>query len=258
MTLIGRRDFVRQVVSMAGLSAVASCLPPPTATAPSRDSARLSARPLVPTRSVTPGSHSIGISSGRDGLLYVPTTYDPAHPTALVVGLHGAGGSASGQMQLLSSFADTLDFVFLAIDSRDRTWDASFGGFGPDVAFIDDALHATFEQCAIAPSRAYLEGFSDGASYTLGLGIENGDLFSRLVAFSPGFIPLLPNPPVGSPSVFVSHGVQDTILPYENTARSIVPRLEEAGYPVQFQTFDGPHTVPSDIAAAAMQWLIRR
>lgn len=31
-------------------------------------------------------------------------------------------------------------------------------------------------------------GFSDGASYALSLGLPNGNLFSHIVAFSPGFM----------------------------------------------------------------------
>ena len=35
-------------------------------------------------------------------------------------------------------------------------------------------------------------GFSDGASYALSLGAANGDLFTHIAAFSPGFM----RPPV--------------------------------------------------------------
>jgi len=31
-------------------------------------------------------------------------------------------------------------------------------------------------------------GFSDGASYALSVGITNGDLFTHVIAFSPGFV----------------------------------------------------------------------
>src|SRR3712207_7974813 len=50
-------------------------------------------------------------------------------------------------------------------------------------------------------------GFSDGASYALSLGIPNGDLFTHLVAFSPGFA--APDGQRGHPRVFVGHGVDD-------------------------------------------------
>ncbi len=56
-----------------------------------------------------------------------------------------------------------------------------------------------------------LAGFSDGASYALGLGLANGGLLPRIVALLAGFLP--PGPRHGKPPVFVSHGVADDVLP---------------------------------------------
>jgi predicted esterase len=102
-----------------------------------------------------------------------------------------------------------------------------------------------------------LEGFSDGASYALGLGLANGDLFSRIVAFSPGFIPPGSTPVTGLPEVFVSHGVQDPVLPIDGASRTIVPRLQNDGYPVTYVEFDGGHSVPAEVATQAVEWLVR-
>ncbi len=41
------------------------------------------------------------------------------------------------------------------------------------------------------------QGFSDGASYALSLGVPNGDLFTHIVAFSPGFMRLPDQEPAG-------------------------------------------------------------
>ena len=38
----------------------------------------------------------------------------------------------------------------------------------------------------IDPSRIAMAGFSDGASYSLSVGLANGDLFSAVFGFSPG------------------------------------------------------------------------
>ncbi len=62
------------------------------------------------------------------------------------------------------------------------------GGFGPDVRFIDKALSKVFGSYRIDPSHLAVAGFSDGASYALSLGLPNGDLFSHIIAFSPGFM----------------------------------------------------------------------
>lgn len=59
-------------------------------------------------------------------------------------------------------------------------------GFGPDVLYLNKALHHVFNRYSIDPSRLAVAGFSDGASYALSLGVANGDLFSHIIAFSPG------------------------------------------------------------------------
>ena len=103
------------------------------------------------------------------------------------------------------------------------------------------------------PRRAVV-GFSDGASYALSLGPTNGDLFTRVIAFSPGFAS--PGARRGMPPVFVSHGTRDGVLPIERCSRRIVPRLEREGYEVCYREFDGPHTVPRSIAHEALGWFV--
>jgi phospholipase/carboxylesterase len=140
------------------------------------------------------------------------------------------------------------------VDSRASTWDAVLGGFGPDAAFIDAALARVFTRYAVDPARIAVEGFSDGASYAIGLGLTNGDLFTHAIAFSPGSLPLLERN--GAPAVFVSHGTADQILPIDRCSRRIVPELERRKYPVSYVEFAGDHRVPPEIAARAVRWLL--
>ena len=92
-----------------------------------------------------------------------------------------------------------------------------------------------------------------GASYALSLGLANGDLFTHVLAFSPGFV--VPGPRVGRPAAYVSHGRDDGVLPIERTTRRIVPWLRESGYPVITREFNGAHTVPPAIAEDAVRWV---
>jgi phospholipase/carboxylesterase len=127
--------------------------------------------------------------------------------------------------------------------------------FGPDVEFIDRALERTFEMCDLDPARIAIGGFSDGASYALSLGLPNGDVFTHILAFSPGFTA---HPSMaGKPRIFVSHGMRDAVLPIDRCSRRIVPQLKAAGYKVDYREFDGPHTVPSEMVAAAAEQLVR-
>jgi phospholipase/carboxylesterase len=168
--------------------------------------------------------------------------------------LHGAGGDAEQSIDLVGDEAARRGVVVVAPQSRSSTWDLLGGGLGPDVQAIDDALAQVLPRCPVDGDRMGIGGFSDGASYALSLGMANGDLFSWVLAFSPGFTapPML----VGRPAVFVSHGVKDRVLPIGRTSRRIVAQLEEADYPVTYQEFPGGHTVPREIVASGMDRLL--
>lgn len=215
---------------------------------------RLLARPGRPTETVSPGMHSLGLAGGRDAILDVPSGYQPEHPAPFVLSLHGAGGNETAGLFPLQALADEAGLILLSPASRGRTWDVILGGFGPDIDFIDNALAATFSRCAVDLTRMAVAGFSDGASYALSIGIANGDLFPNVIAFSPGFA--APGREHGEPRFFVSHGTRDAVLPIDRTSRRAVPQLEEAGYDVEYREFDGPHTVPPEIAREAVSWFL--
>ena len=100
-----------------------------------------------------------------------------------------------------------------------------------------------------------MSGFSDGASYGLGLGVANGELFNAVLAFSPCFVP--PGGGAqGKPRIFVSHGDNDSILPRPQCSGRLVPELQRAGYKVNYREFEGPHTAPPDIAKEALRWFL--
>jgi phospholipase/carboxylesterase len=116
-------------------------------------------------------------------------------------------------------------------------------------------LQYAFDRCRIDTARIALAGFSDGASYTLCLGPSNGDLFSHLMAYSPGFMETVA-PIVGKPRIFISHGTSDPVLPIATTRDEIVPALRHAGYDVTYREFDGGHQVPAAISEAALDWFV--
>ncbi len=213
---------------------------------------RLTARPGPPTDRGPLGLQPLGFGDPRDGLRYVPDNYREDRPSPLVVTLHGAGGSARGGLDPLLGLADEHGLMLLAVDSRGKSWDVIVGGFGPDVAFLDRALADTFGRYAVDASRVAVEGFSDGASYALSLGITNGDLFSHVMAFSPGFI--ASGAQEGLPRLYLSHGTQDKVLSIDRCSRRIVPLMQRAGYDVRYHEFDGPHTIPAEIAQEAVAW----
>jgi phospholipase/carboxylesterase len=172
-------------------------------------------------------------------------------PLPLVVLLHGATGHPERALPVLRADAERGGFLLLAPKSRGYTWDIIGGSFGPDLAVLDRLLVEVFDRFEVDPARIALAGFSDGASYALTIGLINGELFSRILAFSPGFT--VPGRRAGKPAVFVSHGKADTVLPIDRCSRRIVPLLRADGYQVDYREFAGGHTVPADLASAAVE-----
>jgi phospholipase/carboxylesterase len=212
----------------------------------------LVARPGKVDNDSPTGEQQLKLDARRDGLLYVPPGYRSDKPAPLALMFHGAGGEARHGLSLLRSFADSAGLILLAPDSRRETWDVIVGDYGADVAFIDSALAQTFGRYAIDEQRIAFGGFSDGASYALSLGITNGDLATHVIAFSPGF--MAPTRQQGEPRIFISHGTRDRVLPIEPCSRRIVPQLKRDGFDVRYREFEGPHTIPTEIAREAVDW----
>jgi phospholipase/carboxylesterase len=200
------------------------------------------------------GLHRLGLGGRRDGVLVIPDDMTSGRPLPLVVALHGAGGTGRQMADLVGPVAASRGVAVLAPDSRDRTWDVILGGYGPDVAFLDEALAATFATVPVGPDAVSVGGFSDGASYALSIGLANGDLFGRVVAYSPGF--LAAPTEVGRPRIFVSHGTQDAVLPIDRCSRRLVPTLRGDGFDVRYDEFSGGHVVPQDVLADSFDWLL--
>jgi phospholipase/carboxylesterase len=209
---------------------------------------RLTARPREPRRQANGGPGLRAFGQDAQALLYVPS----GRSRGLVVVLYGAGGSPQDALGLLQPLADDAGLILLAPRSQGGTWDAALGGFGPDVAEIDRLLREVFDRYPVDPKAVAVAGFSDGASYALSIGLTNGDLFRSVIAFSPGFIALVERH--GSPRVFVSHGIDDPVLPIDEASRYWVPLLR-ARYQVRYREFPGGHEVPPRIAREAVDWL---
>jgi phospholipase/carboxylesterase len=202
-----------------------------------------------------PGLHALDLTPGPDVLVHA-SSQSNANPDLLrvVLTLHGAGGNARGGLAPLLPVADTYRLLLVSPSSRDRTWDVIIRGrWGADLERINQALTRIFATYPVDPTRLAISGFSDGASYALSLGLANADLFTHIIAFSPGF--LIPTTRVGTPQVYISHGRADEVLPIDQTTRRIVPQLRAADIPTEVHEFDGPHIVTTDIAQDAMRWL---
>jgi phospholipase/carboxylesterase len=203
-----------------------------------------------------PGQHPLGLDFERDGLLYVPRGYQTGVPAPLLVLFHGAGSTAQSTFYAYP-LADEHGVIILAPDSRDqRTWDLILGSYGPDADFLSVALGQTLRRCSIDRLRMSMGGHSDGASYALSFGIGAGDVFGQILAFSAGV--MTPVDARGKPRIFLSHGIDDNVMPIDDTARKFVPRLKGLGYDVTYREYAGRHGVPPEVVKDGFEWAYPR
>lgn len=229
-----------------------------------RNDGRLTARPDAgskpfgnpsPLGSSTVGRQTyLGLDRDRDAILQLPKSATNS-PLPLLLFLHGATQNADDMFWYLDSAPDETGVAILAPNSRDTTWDAITGSFGPDVEFLNRALERAFEIVSIDPARVAIGGFSDGASYAISLGLINGDLFKRVAAFSPGFV--IDGAPKGKPDFFISHGTRDHMLPIDRCGRRIANDLKTRGYEVTFREFDGDHEIPAEVMREGLRWVAK-
>lgn len=240
-----RRAFLVVLVSSAALPWPGSSLRAAAA------QARPSTSPPGRDVALGPGRHRIVLDIGAAGALYLPKGYTTGGSWPFLVVLHGAAGSAESVARVFP-LADEFGVIILAPESREWTWDGLLGHWGPDLQMIHAAIEYAIAHSSIDPQRVGMAGFSDGASYALSLGIANGDVFTRLMAFSAGV--LAPPEVRGRPRIFISHGTRDRVMPIDDTGRKIVARLRESAYDVTYHEFAGGHGTPLEIVREAFQW----
>ena len=226
----------------------APALPSNTSSMPPTDAA---GRPLR-------GVIKLGLAtgSGRDGYVFVPPSYTPDVPTPLIVTLHGANKTAFNGMATLIDEATAAGVILVAPSSREATtWDMfGGGGYGADVAYINASIAQVADVYNVDRARLGLQGFSDGATYALSLGLANGKVFTHVIAFSPGG--LAPPSLSGNPAILVSQGTKDTLFPKAQAGDAVVCQLVANQYDVTYVPFPGGHEVPQKVAQASMNWFL--
>jgi predicted esterase len=220
---------------------------------------RLAARPsATPHEALSPGLHTLSAAAGgaRPTVAVIPPGLSPDRPAPFVLMLHGATESSEQSLSAMQAIAEHSGAILLAPSSAGTTWDAIRGFYGDDLSDIDQQLTRLFERCLVDPHHIAVAGFSDGASYAVSLGLINGDLFTHIMAYSPGFI--IPGMRHGQPRVFIAHGTHDHILPIDRCGRRIANELDAAGYAVDFNEFDGDHMIRPEMVDRSMTWFTGR
>jgi polyhydroxybutyrate depolymerase len=165
-------------------------------------------------------------SSGQDRayLLFVPTTYDPAKPTPLVISLHGYAEWPAHEMQIShwNDLAQEYGFIVVYPEGTGfpRRWLASgqAGASGDplvDVRFISDLIDELARQYNIDPSRVYANGLSNGGGMSYMLGCALSDRIAAIGSVSGAYLyPLDECSPSRPVPMIAFHGTADPIVPY--------------------------------------------
>ena len=201
-----------------------------------------------------PGVHPLGLSSERDALLIVPETVDATVPTPFMVLFHGGGGSADKIRPMMEGHARARGFLLLVPQSLFPTWDIVIAGNGPDRERLDTALGWVADRFTLDPARLAFAGHSDGGSYTLSLGLTNGDIASHLIVSSAGFMSVQMQ--TGAPRVFISHGILDEQIPIGRSGRVHSAALKDAGYDVTYIEYNGPHAYQPAVVGLAVDFFL--
>lgn len=132
-------------------------------------------------------------------------------------------------------------------------------GFDQGINLLESFIAYAAEQYPIDHSHLYLLGFSQGAVASMTLALTMGENIKGIVALS-GYIPKFVKDeyelkPVNNVSVFISHGEDDQVLPYQ-WGDSAQEYFKEKGAPVTFHSYQAGHTVSLENQLDFKMWLL--
>ena len=219
--------------------------------------------------------------------VHLPEDFAPEQTYPVLLALHGFGDSSAGFGRVGEAFAEA---GFIAVipegpyplaragPGRHSTWELSTWteelGLGPpltdDAAIearsiqltIDDFLPSVIERirAQYPVGSVYVFGFSLGGVYALAGGFFNRDQIQGVVAFGAmfdrqWFTSRGDRLEDGEHlAVRIALGRSDPMVPFSHAERAR-DALEEAGWEVAIDAFEGGHTIPDDALARAVNWL---
>ena len=166
--------------------------------------------------------------------LYVPTTYDAATPSPLLVLLHG-GGSNPGviiRYQGLTDLAEERGYIVVApMGYHLEAWYGARSGRASELSERDvmNVLELTLEEFNVDRDRVYLSGHSMGGAGTLHLAIKYPDIWAALGPVAPAY-GMRPDalPAITHIPVIMVHGDDDASVSVE-VSRTWIAKMAELG-----------------------------
>ncbi len=207
--------------------------------------------------------------------IVMPEWFNPGKAYPLVVGLHGAGGSADEFMRSFSILEDdapkcifaTLPgpyasagnipgYLWYRQDLKDSA--AIADSYNHSVTYIADVIRELRKEFMI--SKVILVGFSMGSRIGFTTAIRNYDIINDFISFGGSLDrEYLSDSELQYGQrikVFIVHGLKDNAIRYQE-AQSTRELLDKWGYNVAFYTFEGGHLVPDNILKETLEQCLK-
>ena len=189
--------------------------------------------------------------------IYVPEYYNSGESYPLIVALHGGSGHGSTFLWNWVASARTAGVIVLSPTAIGDTWSL----IGPDVDSENLArlLESARKTWNVDPDRLLLTGMSDGGTFSLLSGLQEGSPFTHIAPFAASFHPMLvefaePTRLADLP-IYLTHGALDWMFPVR-TGRLAAQTLAGAGARVTYREIeDLSHVYPVDENPSLLHWL---
>ena len=188
------------------------------------------------------------VNAGRGNLpVTVPTSYDDATPTPLIVLLHtyGRTGRIQDEYMGLSGLADAYGFIMVAPDGTPSEaennplfWNASTACCNWDGKDLDDSTYlaslidAVKADYQIDPKRVFIVGHSNGAFMAHRMAHDHSDVIAAIVSIAGADQTIERPTPLHPVHVLQIHGDADTAIAYDGGV------IRGASYPSARQTVE--------------------
>jgi len=201
--------------------------------------------------------HAHNERDARGGFsLYVPESWDGRRSMPLVVALHGGHGHGRDFLWSWLREARSREVLLLAPTSQDRTW--SIMGQELDAEPLCHMVESVAERYPVDRERVLLTGMSDGGTYTMLCGLQEGMPFTHLapacgvlhIGLLGGGLERARDRPI-----YLIHGALDWMFPVY-TARMAQEALTAVGARLVYRELaDLSHTYPRDENPKILDWL---
>jgi polyhydroxybutyrate depolymerase len=199
-----------------------------------------------------PGTHDLSLKVGndtRESLLYVPASAGKAAKVALVVVLHGGGGSGKNvqRQSRMNAVADANGFIVAYPDGTKGRFGHTWNGGDccgvamrenvDDVAFLRALIDMLIAQHCVDPARVFITGISNGAIMAYRMACEAADKVAAIAPVAGAPMTTSPCRPSRPVPTIVFHGTADTSVRVEGGFNK--PSDPRRAFPPLAETLDG-------------------